>query len=214
MNAPATLPSDAPPSAACADWARPLIERQLQILGRLAEAGLEIAVALEAQARGGPEVVQGDVAMAHARVARAVRQTVMLQSKLIEALDDREDERAARQASVRANAARIVRGVIEDERGDGERAERLGAEAAERLRAEDFGDLLSRPFGEAVAGICRDLGLAPDWLALAEDCFAAEAAIAGRPVEAPAEPEYRGPMTVRWLDPAPDPRPRPAADSS
>ena len=199
MSAPALLP-EALPAAGPADWARPLVERQLQILGRLADAGMELVEALVAQAKGGEEVVQGDVGMAFNRVARAVRQTVMLQSKLIEALQVRHAAAAGRKAAAQASAARIVRGVIEDERPrDRERGERLAAEAAERLREEDFSDCLARPFGEAVAGIVRDLGLSPDWLTLAEDCAAAEAALAGKPGKAPEEEPYPGPIEVRWL---------------
>ncbi len=143
---------------------------------------MELVEALVTQAKGGEAVVQGDVAMAFNRVARAVRQTIMLQSKLIEALQERHAAVAGRKAAAKASAARIVRGVIDDERiSDTERAEGLTAEAAERLREEDFGDLLARPFAEAVADICKDLGLSPDWLALAEDCAAtAEAALAGQ----------------------------------
>ncbi len=214
MSAAALLPETLS-AAGPADWARPLVERQLQMLGRLAEAGLEIAVALEAQAKGGEAVVQGDVAMAYSRVARAVRQTIMLQSKLIEALQEHETGRAGRKAAARASAARIVRGVIDDDRtNDAERAERLAAEAAERLREEDFSDLLARPFGEAVAEICKDLGLSPDWLALAEDCAAAEAALCGKPGEAPEEPDYTGPITVRWLDDDEEPPGRESPASS
>jgi hypothetical protein len=52
-----------------------------------------------------------------------------------------------------------------------------------------------------VAGICRDLGLKPDWLALAEDCYPAEAALSGKAGQPPAEPEdLSGPIEVRWLD--------------
>ena len=149
-------------------------------------------------------MVQGDIAMAYNRVARAVRQTIMLQSKLIEALQERETARAGRKAAAKASAARILRGVIdEDGANDAERAERLAGEAAERLREEDFGDLLARPFGEVVADICKDLGLSPDWLALAEDCAAAEAALNGKPAQ-PQEP-FDGPMEIRWLDDEPDP---------
>lgn len=186
-------------TAASGDWARPMVERQLALLGRLAEAGLEIAVALEAQAKGGEAVVQGDVAMAYNRVARAVRQTIMLQSRLIEALQERDAALVRRKAAARSSAARLVRGVIEDEPTDRERAERLGREAAERLEEEDFAGLGSRPFGEVVAGIVRDLGLQPDWLALAEDCAAAEAALGGR-AGAAAEPDDDGPIQVQWLN--------------
>jgi hypothetical protein len=197
MNAPA--PALTEPAAAPRARDRAWAERQLAILGRLAEAGLEIAVALEAQAKGGEAVVQGDLAMAYSRVARAVRQTIMLQSKLVEALGERETGRAGRRAAARASAARIVRRAIDSERpNDAERAERLAAEAAERLREQDFSDLLARPFADAVAEICRDLGLSPDWLALAEHCAAAEQALAGRGGEAPEEPDGAGSFDVRW----------------
>jgi hypothetical protein len=210
MSAAGTLPAETPPVAAPADWARPLAERQLAILGRLAEAGLEMAVALEAQARnlvqgrGGPVVVEGDIALAYDRVARAVRQTIMLQSNLVGALQERQAAEINRKAQAKSSAARLVRDVIEDDReikSDKERLRRLKGEAAERLEAEDFGDLLSRPFGEAVAQICRDLGLSPDWLALAEDCAAAEAKLTAPPAAAPASAQTPGPIELTWVDP-------------
>ena len=133
-------------------------------------------------------------------MGRAVRQTIMLQSKLVEALQERETARAGRKAAAQGSAARILRGVInEDRANDTERAERLATEAAERLREEDFSGFLARPFGEAVAGIVRDLGLSPDWLTLAEDCAAAEAALTGKPGKAPEEEPYTGPIEVRWI---------------
>jgi hypothetical protein len=194
MNAPATRPEPPPIDT------RPMVERQLAVLGRLAEAGLEIAIGLEAQAKGGPVVVEGDLAMAYNRVARAVRQTIMLQSRLIQELKDRETAAASRKAQARASAARLIRGAIEDDRAnDAERAERLSREAAERLRLEDFSDLITRPFAEAVAQICRDLGLSPDWLALAEDCADAEAALSGKPGATPAD-DRAGPIEIQWLD--------------
>jgi len=200
MSASAATLSELPATSAPTEWARPMVERQLQVLGRLAEAGLEIAVALEAQAKGGEVVAQGDIAMAYNRVARAVRQTIMLQSKLIEALQEQEAARAGRKAAAKAGAARILRGVIEEDAGDDrERAERLGAEAAERLEHEDFADLTARPFGEVVAGVCRDLGLSPDGLALAEACFAAEAALHAGPGEALSAPLAPEGVEVQWL---------------
>jgi hypothetical protein len=196
MSATDLLP-EALPAVAPSDWARPLVERQLQMLGRLAEAGLEIAVALEAQAKGGEPVVQGDVAMAYNRVARAVRQTIMLQSKLIEDLREQETGVAGDRAAARARAAGLIGGVIDHERKSDR--EPLRAEAAERLRQEDFSDLLARPFAEAVAGIVRDLGLAPDWLALYQDCWSAEAALCGRGGASAAEPDD-DPLKIGWLD--------------
>jgi hypothetical protein len=50
--------------------------------------------------------------------------------------------------------------AIEDE------IEQVSHEAYERLTdAEDYGDLMGRPFDEAVAAICAELGLSPDWTA-------------------------------------------------
>jgi len=196
MQGAATL-LDPAPVAALAARDEAMTERQLAVLGRLAEAGLEIAVALEAQAKGGQVVVQGDIAMAYNRVARAVRQTIMLQSRLIEARRDRREAGAGRRSAARSSASRILRGLIEDDRpGDAEGAERLAAEAAERLRQEDFGDLLSRPFGEAVAAIARDLGLSPDWLRLAEHCGAAETAL-GMKGRTAADDD--GPVEIQWF---------------
>jgi hypothetical protein len=186
MSDAATL-CEAPTPDAPTDWARDVVERRLRILDRVAEAGVEIIVALEAQAKGGAVVVQGDVAMAYARAARAVRQTIMLQAHLIEALRDQGKASAERKAA----AARIVREVIEDDErgGEAEGSERLRAEAAERLEREDFSALFARPFGEVVTEIVRDLGLSPDWLKLAQDCAAAEAGLSGGSSAAPDDPD-------------------------
>jgi hypothetical protein len=52
-----------------------------------------------------------------------------------------------------------------------------------------------------VAGICRALGVTPDWLKLAEDCCKVEAELGRKPrkVSEP-EPPYTGPMEVLWLN--------------
>jgi hypothetical protein len=192
-DAPAIIATEVPP----ADWARPLVERQLEMLGRLAEIGLEIAAGLEGQAKGGEAVVQGDIAMAYARVARAVRQTIMLQSRLIEDLRAQETGLAGRKAAARAGAAGLIGGVIDGKGGSDK--ERLRAEAAERLRQEDFSDFLARPFAESVTEIVRGLGLTPDWLALAQACWSAEQAIAGRPLQAAEAPDWTGPVKLSWL---------------
>jgi hypothetical protein len=87
-----TKPSEAPQGDGRRDWARALPERQLAVLGRLAEDGLEIAQAIKRQAVQADDptptakVVRGDVTVAYARVARAVRLTLMLQAKVIEAI--------------------------------------------------------------------------------------------------------------------------------
>jgi hypothetical protein len=206
MSDASALTPEALTDAKTGDWARPAAERQLAILERVAAIGLQILEALGEQARGGPQVVQGDLALAYDRVARAVRHTDMLHQRRVDWMDERKAGRAGCKAAFGAEAARLVRGAIEDQRGlDAEQTERLKTEAAERLRGEDVGELFSRPFGEAVAGICRQLGVTPDWLRLAEDCLSFEAAQAaeacgkGGAKAGRAEPEYDGPLEVQWL---------------
>jgi len=185
---------------------RALIERQLWVLGRLAEAGLNVALAIEQQATAaaadpdaaepppslepGRRVVQGDVALAYARASRAVRLTVALQAKLIkdlQALDEvaarlrrgeqAEVERArqARETARKERVERIVERVIRAELNDEDEADRLAEAAWERLDHDDiYGDLTAQPVGEIIARVCRDLGLSPDWAALAEEAWARE----------------------------------------
>jgi hypothetical protein len=189
-----------------ADWARPLLDRQLRLLGDLAEIGLELARAVEAEARGPEADVQAAV-LAYSRIARAVRQTVMLQSRLIRELQAEERGEAAQAATLRARRAevkqrlsRIFRRAIEAEHDQPERIERLRAEAAERLEDELVRDLLDRPVAEIIADICRDLGLSPDWRGLADDIADAEAVLRGE------EPEQPTRLEVRWLPTQPPPR--------
>ncbi|MGZ6014174.1 MAG: hypothetical protein ACXWKM_00380 [Phenylobacterium sp.] len=187
MNAPATLPIDGPADLP-EDRAR--LERQLARLDRLADLGLEIAEGLAAQAKGtGPQVVEGDVALAYDRVARAVRMAVMLQSRLIE------DVRLARQAAAGATpgacadpatarkdrVARIVKRVAEAHGGlDGFQIGWAAREARERLEHDDiYGQVMSQPVSDLVADICCDLGLTPNWARLAEEAWAEEEVLSG-----------------------------------
>jgi hypothetical protein len=206
-DAPSTPALPEPCPADEADWARGFAMRRLQILGELAELGLDVARAVERQASGAAEapVVQGDVALAYARVSRAVRLTLMLQSKLIEAL--KTGDAAADQA--RAEAAqesgrfspeyqrkmrveRIVERLAEAEHPDAEDlVTDLIHEAGERLDDEDvYGDLMERPLSELVARLCKDLGLEPDWADLAGELWAVreiESGQVGWPLEGLAQ---------------------------
>jgi len=204
-----TAPTDAAAGGAGEARDRPLAERQLEALGELVDIGLTLARAVERQVSEAQAPCIADLeaaAMAYARVARAVRQTVMLQSRL------QAEQRAAtaRAGGLRARAARIVRRAIADQHGETEQAERLAAEAAERLEQERYGDLLARPVGEIVADICRDLGLSPDWPALDEDIAAAEAFARGEAGDAAAcADQDTGPIELNWI--GPDGRPTPAS---
>ena len=191
------LPQTPAPTGAAAP-ARPLVERQVEALGELVGIGLKIARAIERQVDAvgsGPEAIAelGAAAIAFARVARAVRQTVMLQSRL----QEQRSAAAARAGALRSRLGRIVRRAVEDEHDDAERVERLCAEAAERLEQERYGDVLARPLGEIVADICRDLGLDPDWRGLAGEIAAAEAFARGD-ADAAAKDDT-GPNEICWI---------------
>ena len=180
----------APTSAAVGDLARALLERQLWVLGQLAEGGLEIARAIEHRATSdeSPDAVLDAAPLAYARVSRAVRMTILLQSKLIadlQALEAKAAHEAAhanclngtqRIGLVHDQKRRIGRTVariawVDDQ--DIARAQRLGRETVERLEQDElYGDILTRPFSEIIAQICDDMGLEPDWPQLAEEAWA------------------------------------------
>jgi hypothetical protein len=138
--------------------------------------------------------------MAYARVARAVRMTILLQSKLVADLQTLEIKAAheaahanclrgtQRPGLVREQKARIGRivGRIAWAQGhENSEADRLGREAVERLRLDElYGDILTRPVSEIIAVICQDLGLEPDWPELAEEAWA-QAELAGGAVGGP-----------------------------
>jgi hypothetical protein len=192
---PPTDPSDE------GDWMRELVLRQLQMLGQLAEIGLEIAGAVERQAGGRASVpaLSGDAALAYARVTRSVRQTMLLQSKLIEGLKAQDQVEGEARAKAEAEAVRstpeyqrrvrverIVGRLLVAEHPDGDDAEidDLIMEAGERLDDEDlYGDLMERPVSELVARICRDLGLEPRWAELVQELWAQKEIETGAPGE-------------------------------
>jgi hypothetical protein len=139
---------------------------------------MEMIEALVAQAKGsGPKVVDGDVGLAFSRVSRAVRLAVLLQSELVKGRDEAAEAEAApdrgRQAHI-GRAVRIVRRIARDHcRAEPFAVSAYAKEAAERLEDDDiYGLVQTRPVGELVALICRDLGLAPDWAALAGEAWA------------------------------------------
>lgn len=195
MSDTLTTPSaDTDPAA---DWARPVLERQLWMLGQLAEVGLEMARAIGRQATqaeppqdGQPacDAFQGDLPLAYGRVARAVRLTLALQTKVVEALQAL-DRREAHEASCAQIEADLARPDREDQRKDliegivRRVSYRQGQEADERERVsreveillehdEIYGDVLSQPASTLIARICRDLGLEPNWPDLAQEAWA------------------------------------------
>jgi hypothetical protein len=183
-------PAAAPPSAPAP--ARALIEGQMAMLTRLAQMGMDIAEAVRRDACGdGPAEPapqsserRRDHGLIFARVARAVRMTIALQSRLAKDLADldRADERAAswRRSKRRTRLADLVQEAAETlvtTRREAERApggpdwdeaeveaeiEQMAHVAYERLVDAEDGDLMGRPFDEVVARICSDLGMPPE----------------------------------------------------
>jgi hypothetical protein len=192
MNAHARAPSETPNPGAPDAWERALLDRQLQTLDRLAEMGLAVAAAVQARATA-PDA--SDAAVTHAaldfaRVSRAVRMTLALQSRLVrdfktpvkaasaKADDDKDEVEIPKNFAIYwadgspVNAAaerRVLRETVRDlatDRGlDRETAERLETEALERFERDSVYPVYSvpgaLPYRELVAKICEDLGLKP-----------------------------------------------------
>jgi len=169
--------------------ARAVVQRQLQVLERLAQIGMTIAEALEQQVTAqGTQVVAAEAALAYARVSRAVRLTVALQSTVLEASQALDRAAGSRRHEQRCNAERerqqharahrervdrVLDRVIEAGASSEAEGERLANEAGERLERDDiYGDLAERSVSEIIDLVCRDLGLSPDWASLAEEAWA------------------------------------------
>ena len=172
-------------------------ERQLAILSELAEAALEIALALKtrivetAALAPDPDSARAcaDLTRAFDRVSRAVRMSIALREQLLK--DDPFGAQAARTTAREARSQRagrvlrIVRRVAAVRFSVGPISEAMDRQARERLFDPDItGDLAGRSIGALVAQICADLGLSPPWLALAHEAWAQEE-IAERPVGSP-----------------------------
>lgn len=179
---------DTPDPAA---WTQAALRRQVEVLERMAEAALELAVAIKDQAIH--DGTAAEAAMPFSRVARSARMIALLQSRLLkdmdearrrDALDPDSDEalvEAARKAALTDPAYRhkfrvervfdrVAKAACAE---DEDRIDRLVIEAGERLDDDDlYGDILQKPVGELVALLCRDLGLDPDWTRLAQEAWA------------------------------------------
>jgi hypothetical protein len=160
MTTPSPTPDDAPL------WARPLFERQIDVSGQLAEAGLQMALMVRNQAvaatqEGGVEaVVLESFTRAFAKAARAARLSVMLQEKLVKALIAFDAAAATAATPAQPERLEIVRVFVER---DGEKVDGLKREAREQLDREPGEDLaLGRPTDAVAAEIRRDLGICPE----------------------------------------------------
>jgi hypothetical protein len=185
------------------------------MLRELAGIGMDLARVVQRQALAAPEPdKRDDAALAYARIARAVRQTVALYDRL------RQGEAATPAAPRRAwtppapGAWRVPaepRAPAEREPCDADEApesddEDLLADLHEDLAAPSTAaELAGRTRGEIVAGICRDLGLPPERALRDEEAW-------GLPADPPAaapprEPGAAGPVPTGQVPTGPEPDP-------
>ena len=180
MSAPHPIPDSADETDSPNGWERALLDRQLERLDRLAEMGMAIAGAIERRATAadaGPDSALRHAAIDFARVARAVRMTFALQSRLIADFKARsrpagDDESGdgvlevrwmgipSREPEVRKDRVqRAVRRAATAAGHDIETVERLAREAGERLEQDDIHGVMTRQFDDIIALICQELGL-------------------------------------------------------
>ena len=203
------------PAACDAAGVDPRTARHLAVLERLSEIGMALAEEIGREALAEPEEGQprrspGDLALVFARVSRAVRQTIALEARLAsdaqvretrdqarrdEAELGRQREEARRVRVERKSQVRdVVAAVIEIERSKCVRDLALDKLDTRLEREDEDGDLFTRPLGEAIAGLCRDLGLSTDWSEWDADWAPAAAAFSAwrDPVDADEDDDPEG----------------------
>lgn len=170
------------PIPAPLDPAQQRTERHLSMLAELGALGMDLARALHRRAMreteeapagppsDAPADPPADPALPFARVARAVRQIIALESRLAEAREAQQEKRQAAQAHEAAEAARnaiawrkkqIRRRILPAlETDDVGRGARLLCDLEARLD-DDAAEPDQLPLAEAVIRICRDLGISP-----------------------------------------------------
>jgi hypothetical protein len=155
------------------------VARHLHILSRLAELGLDIAQDLQAQIHAAtppsldpkappphpfdllerPENARAsaDLALAFARVSRAVRLSIALHDRLVKG--EPAESRSPRLARPPIRETLPCEPLAEPSGADSERAGR------ERLFDRERLDVLpDLPVEDIIARLCAELGLSPDWL--------------------------------------------------
>jgi len=184
------LASDDPEGRAeapvCAAQAR--AARQLAMLQELAEIGMQIARAVRDEAlapepaddvgapRPSSRFGNGDLGLVYSRIARAVRQSLALETRVAEDIEkakvEREQRRVAalrwaadeRQHEIRDYVAEAIEAEAVEKKSSEREVERLLDDLDERIEAGDYDDTLqTAPIGELVERICADLGVTPDW---------------------------------------------------
>ena len=245
LIAPQPAPAPAAATAPGSVDARVRIERQLAMLDRLAQIGMEVAEACGRQAQdmltgapadaadaaeAAPPAARPDPGLVFARVARAVRLTIALQSRLMKDLAALDRAAAFAEADRRRGRRAYLGGLVEEAartlvearrkaegryRGEEDAAEdeieQMAEAAYERLTDAEDGDLDGLSFDEAVAAVCRDLGLSPDRAARLKSVMAAPSGDAGGDLSpaaglpAPPGPSPALPAAAPWAPARPPP---------
>jgi hypothetical protein len=157
---PTPAPPNDPPDPSVAD-----AQHYRTLLHELLDLGMDHARFVHAEAKTlaaapepapNPAAAQAALAVAHDRIARAIRRTITLARHL----DDPVTPSAAQhRASSRRRIIRAVEDTIDREPRRPDK-DHLRAELAERLEGPDLdADILHRPIPEIIAEICRDLAL-------------------------------------------------------
>ena len=195
------------------DRERALLERQLEMLDRVARAAVNISTAVETEVKAAAEAEDGshadrlarlDVASrAQERAAHGLRMTLLLQTRVFDALKALERGKAIALVPLamerKARVTRIVGRIASEEHPNNVlKLHQLRAETAERLQDDAlYGDIMTKPISELIAMICKDLGLDPDWLTLSEQDWAQkeiESGKAGWPLAASSSPPRVAPL--------------------
>ena len=208
-------------------------ERHLRLLRELAEIGMDIARAVRAEAvadAGGEPAPsrfgRAEPGLVFSRIARAVRQTLALEARFAQEVEQARAEHERRRANVehlifqhrqediREFVAKAIEAEAEQRDTPESDVERLLDDLDERLEDGRYDDALAdpdAPIAELVARICDDLGVTPDWRIWDDQDWAIEHLKANTPDDIGAE---------RWLHlhppgpGAPDlPRPPPPPDT-
>jgi hypothetical protein len=179
-------PEDRAAASVCAAQAR--AARQLAMLQELAEIGLQMARAVRDEALACVDAAEddaprppsrfgnGDLGLVYSRIARAVRQTLALETRVADDSErsrvEREQRRVAalrwaseeRQREIRDYVAEAIEAEAVEKQSSEREVERLLNDLDERIEAGDYDDRLDdAPVGELVERICADLGVIPDW---------------------------------------------------
>jgi hypothetical protein len=167
-------------------------ERRRALFAAMAKASLRLLAGLEEKIDNDPEADLGELSLAHARVTRSIRLSMLLELRLNEERGAKDQARQAGGPGARSEAQAVqderegriddlrelAEELIQDEADEAEveRCLRLLPERLDREAADPA--LLERPVGAQMAAIARDLGVeAPNWALWQDEPWAQDEAL-------------------------------------